>query len=266
MEDGGAKLATSCDAIVIDDDTDLSEEEASDPEKQNVCSQQIEHINGALQDDFMGVFDTSVAQIAEHMGYQAPCKFDLRLGYDLLSWESRAMVLRAIEARRPRVLILAPPCTNFSALTRLWNRKRHSEEEWARRLEEATTLFDFAVLCGRMQFSAGRLFLLEQPSTATSLKRTGLVDLTLNDGVFISTFDQCRFGLTSPAGTPMRKRTSFVHNSIGTHEMFHKCLCNGHHDQHKQIQGTEAGHCLSKWAQNYPRALCEGVVTTMIPT
>ena len=41
MEDGGAKLATSCDAIVIDDDTDLSEEEASDPEKQNVCSQQI---------------------------------------------------------------------------------------------------------------------------------------------------------------------------------------------------------------------------------
>ena len=222
----------------------------------------IAHFDGTIEDDFMGVFDTSVVRIAQLRGYRAPLGFDLKSGHNLLSWEARSVVLRTLESRRPKCLVLAPPCTMFCALMKMWCFAKMSEAERTRRMTEACVLFDFAVLCAKVQLLGGRLFLLEQPASASSLKRLSVAELKTNAGVALSMFDMCRFDLRSPLGTPIRKHTCFVSNSINTHALFHKKGCNGHHAVHLRIQGSEAGQRLSTWCQNYPRALCEGIIAT----
>ena len=50
---------------------------------------------------------------------------DLETGWDLSCPTVRSQLFRVLAARRPRVLFFAPPCTWFSPLTRMWNKKRH---------------------------------------------------------------------------------------------------------------------------------------------
>lgn len=59
-------------------------------------------------------------------------------------------------------------------------------------------------------------------------------------GVRTTTFDMCQFGLKSKvAQTPMRKRTTLLHNMAPIDQVFGRKLCVGLH-KHGNIQGQEA--------------------------
>eukprot|EP00969_Alexandrium_andersonii_P240400 10612941-Alexandrium_andersonii.AAC.1 len=68
------------------------------------------------------------------------------------------------------------------------------------------------------QMAAGRAFLFEHPASATSWSLPSITEVASVEGVSKSTFDQCVFGLVSPASAdgqckPIRKRTTFLSNA-----------------------------------------------------
>ena len=128
----------------------------------------------------------------------------------------------------------------------------------------------FAVDCALTQHLAGREFLLEHPAAATSWKTRELQDLGSRAGVYSVVFDQCTTGLVSPcSGTPMRKRTKLMSNSMHFIEAFRGNMCDRSH-LHQLIQGSEGGIRLSVWCQCYPAPMVglwfHDTMTNMWPT
>lgn len=84
--------------------------------------------------------------------------------------------------------------------------------------------------------------------------------------VRVAIFDQCQFGLVSPQGRPMQKRTKVLTNSVAIFEALNGKFCCKTH-QHEQIQGSEDGIKRSQWAQVYPEAMvttiCEAVLRSV---
>ena len=235
---------TDAELVVGDTDTELSEAGESK----------------APQDDVMGVFDTSVVRVAALMGYRATMGIDVKIGIDLDWWHHRATLLNELKVRRPKALICAPPCTQFSQMLRL-STGRIPEHVLQERLQQAERLFDLAVLCCLLQHTEDRLFVLEQPVSASSWVRTE--KLTQLPNVQFAMFHQCRYGLQSPSGEPLQKATLFLTNSRRTVLEFDgkTCQCTR---PHKIVQGSELGQRMSTWAQNYPRLLSERLVQSML--
>ena len=144
------------------------------------------------------------------LGFRA-IGFDLKNGSDLEMWEFRSNVLNSWGRQTPTNLVLAPPCTDFSQMTTLWNKKKFSQEEWDERFEKSCVLFGFAVMLAGLQHRAGRRFKLEQPAGAGSLQRDNVLELLRDPTIYTTKFDQCRFGLVSPLGNPMKKATICCH-------------------------------------------------------
>ena len=87
-----------------------------------------------------------------------------------------------------------------------------------------------------------------------------------HETVQVAVFDQCQFGLVSPQGRPMQKRTKVLTNCVAIFEALNgKYCCKTH--QHEQIQGSEDGIKRSQWAQVYPpamvNAICEAVLSSV---
>ena len=72
--------------------------------------------------------------------------------------------------------------------------------------------------------------------------------------VEIVSFDQCVFGLLSPSGIPVRKRTFFLTNHPVVKSTFRNRYCQQNHE-HRQCQGYENGHRVSKFCERYPPML-----------
>ena len=143
----------------------------------------------------------------------------------------------------------------------MWNRKLWTPEEYHDRMQKAELMFNYAMELAAIQVRGGRNFVLENPNAASSWQlqsvQSALVDW--NNAQFVS-FDQCRLGLVSPLGNPIKKRTRFLTNCsrVVHHFSMMQCQCE---NPHTRVQGSEAGRRLSTWCQVYPRELCDLLVT-----
>ena len=77
-------------------------------------------------------------------------------------------------------------------------------------------------------------------------------------GNFVAVFDQCQFGLRSPRGNPMQKRTRFLTNLKPLYEALNGKVCD-HSHEHDKIEGSQDGIKLSVHAQTYPDQLVETI-------
>eukprot|EP00435_Cladocopium_sp_Y103_P074854 s296_g51.t1 len=212
--------------------------------------------------DFMEVFSPPRVFFAitrRGLSADVQCSMDLTKGHDFLTVESRAACLRAISERKPKFLMVSPPCTMYSALQRLFNLKKMSEEEKAARFLEADNLLDFAMRLCKMQSDGGRYFCFEHPHRASSWQRDCVKAIEGLDGTFTVSFDQCRTGLVAPGedSKPMKKRTTLMSNAAAINSIFKPLQCACPPDAHQVIEGSIDGISLSKWAQHYPPLLCE---------
>ena len=115
---------------------------------------------------------------------------------------------------------------------------------------EAVHLLAFAAWAAEEQATHGRAFALEHPAGARSWRRPEIQRL-VSHGALIATFDMCFFGLKSPAGDLMQKRTKVITNLRPLAERLSACTCTGDH-VHQAIIGQQAGKRLSVLAQCYP--------------
>ena len=186
---------------------------------------------------------------------KASLSIDALTGTDLLTVAGRVSMDSALLLKRLLFLILSPPCTMYSMLTWSLNHARTPAAKWSANMRDAAAMLAVAMDLAARQVPSGRYFVFEHPATAKSWATEAVQNVAALTGVRIVTFDQCRYGLVSPAGQPLRKRTSFMTNcSFVAQACDGKwCRCT---EPHRQIIGCELGHGLSAWAAHYPPALC----------
>ena len=217
------------------------------------------YLDGTQPVDVLEVFGRTVSATASRRGLGS-CPFDLKVGKDLSQLEMRIEVFRVIEQRRPKLLVTSPPCTMYSKLQRLWNIKRMSPEEYTRRKAIVDEYLWFAHTCNKIQHNAGRSFAHEHPAGASSWTEDSTQAVVTLPGTYNALFDQCQFGLTSPRGTPLKKKTRILCNNAQLFNALHGCNCRRGSHTHTRIMGSEDGHRLSTWSENYPPALCHALL------
>ena len=218
-----------------------------------------QHLQDIVQDDLMEIYSPErMAVWAKKLGLRAELSIDLLTGWNLLDAEVRLKVVREISVRRPKVLMMSPPCTWFSGLMNLnWGKINPVVREQG--LRDATLHLEFCMLLADIQESQHRGWAFAHPDTAKSWQNPK-VKWWVDRGAFVTRFDQCMFGLVSKVETArMKKRTRFMTNIKPLYAAFDKKVCDKSHG-HVSVQGSEGGEKRSVWAQRYPPALCEAAV------
>ena len=159
--------------------------------------------------------------------------------------------------------MLSPPCCAFSTLMRVYNFPKMSPERKFRKMSEGMCLLAHAIKCCWVQISHNRFFALEHPAGASSWQVKAMRELQSQPQVQSIVFDQCQFGLTSPLGSPLRKRTRIITNSSALIGLLSNKLCKGGH-VHGIIQGQELGIIVSKHCQHYPASLCSAIAAAVV--
>jgi hypothetical protein len=199
-----------------------------------------------------------VLPVASAKGHSGSLSLDLNVGWDFRSKLLRDLSLRLLTMLQTKLLILSPPCTIFSELQRLWNKKKMLPHVFDERWAEGKLYLSHSMQCARKQYDEGRKFVFEHPERAASWKEEEVETVLNLPGVQIVVVDLCMLGLRSKvSGTPMRKRTKFMTNCCNIAQRF-ACvgLCDRTHE-HQTIQGAEGGVRRSVWAQCYPAPLCQ---------
>lgn len=182
--------------------------------------------------DFGEVFSMPrIAPVAQRKGLKVLGSFDIGNGWDFRLKEHRQKCRQQIQERKPKVLVVCPPCGPFSPLQRL-SRSKGNEQERERKRVEGEVLLAFAMEICEMQREAGRTFVFEHPKGSEAWSHDAVVRIRDQKGVF-----EIRLDL--------------------------KKTCDGNHE-HQRIEGqVKAG---GKWvnrsrcAQIYPKALVDGLV------
>ena len=216
-------------------------------------------LDGTVPDDLMEIYSPNrmVAE-AQKLGLKAELSIDLLTGWNLLDMEVQVRVVQEIKARRPKVLMMSPPCTWFSGVMNMnWSRITPVVREQA--LRDATLHLEFCMLLADLQESSGRGWALEHPDSAKSWQNQKVMSI-MQRGPFLARFDQCMFGLVSEVEKArMRKRTGILTNIGPLYHAFNRRFCDQKH-AHVMVHGEEGGEKRSVWAQRYPHAMCETAV------
>lgn len=147
-------------------------------------------------------------------------RFDLKLGHNLLLdcvWHQALDTLALAQS-----LFVCPPCRLYSCLMQTnWPRMSLA----SRRLvaELGLKCLKLSVDACHIAGRAGKYFCFEHPAKSLALVLDHVQALL--DGPYgaeLIYFDQCAFGLTSPAGTPVKKRTFFFDQLPSCYRHFQK--------------------------------------------
>ena len=164
-----------------------------------------------------------------------------------------------IERRRPKIIIIEPPCTWFSSLLHAnWSKMPHQFRMAG--MKASLRLYEFSLRIMELQLRAGRAFVLEHPARATSWQNPRTQCLSKDyPAVSFADFDFCMFGMVSKIQcTPIKKATRLMTNCCQVKECFNHVRCDGSHD-HVICHGHEGGQSRSSYAQIYPEPFCSSL-------
>jgi hypothetical protein len=171
--------------------------------------------------------------------------------------------MRLYEESQPELVVLSPPCTEFSRLQDL-NRYLHGDnyrelhDELKRR---AVKHLEFCFRFAKMQMRKGRYFLFEHPAGASSWNEPCVQQLLKLPGVEVTEADQCQFGLVIPDpngdNKPALKPTRFASNSwLLLEELTRRCPRD---HEHQPLMGGRAA-AAAEYPPDLCHAICRGLV------
>jgi hypothetical protein len=221
-----------------------------------VCDQSVH------DQDIMEVFSTPhITATAQKMSLKADYAFDVKLGCDLRSPEARKKVRETIKTKRPKFVVICPPCGPFSVLQRL---RKVRGEAYEKALSEAKELLTFAMEVCTEQHNAGRKFVFEHPWLAESWFQRCVQEVLSLEGVERVRLDQCMYDLRDVVTRKRHKKsTGIMTNCKQISRRMHK-LCSGDHE-HEHIFGS----VKTKWgwrrrselAQRYPQKMVNSIIS-----
>ena len=116
--------------------------------------------------------------------------------WDLSDKETQKQVKKMVVDGKPFMLIGSPPCTAFSQLQGL-NKSKRDPEIVRRELASACAHIAFCFELYEIQRRAGRFFMHEHPSSASSWGRPEVLEMLLREDIELVEVDMCDFGLTA---------------------------------------------------------------------
>ena len=185
-------------------------------------------------------------------------KFDLVTGFDLTSRKHQDEVVKYLNEIRPSVVTLGPPCTNFGH----WNHSNQYSnlETWSGSRRVVDCLARFAARVRNIQSGAGRHLLVENPA-GSELFHLPCSEAIWNIWKVVKiNVPQCALALVVD-GRPIYKNTTVLASSILPIEPFRglKCICKSH----GALQGRCGGVDKTKFAQAWPRRMCQRICIGM---
>ena len=225
------------------------------------------YMDGTIRDDVVEIYCApKICLVALKRGLRAGLSVDVKVGHDLNKKSVQEWMWTQLSARRPRCIVCCPPCKKFSVMQNL-NIGKMDVVQWDNAMAEAEHHVDLSMDVMAHQSKNGDLAIFEHPARASSWNRDTVSEKYVN-GPFVRTlFPQCAFGLVSPLGFPMEKKTYFMHNidEIATRFGQARCSCTpqligGTLKKHRTIEGSEQGRRVSEYAEGYPDLLVEAMV------
>ena len=212
------------------------------------------------EDDIVEVYSPPrVVPVANSLGLKGDRSLDLKTGVDFMLEQDRDLSIRLLQIHKVHFLMLSPPCTSFSPIHKLFNKKVMMSETGKKKWDKAMIMLKHSMDCARVQVMNKRLFVFEHPWRATSWTQNCVMDIMGLPGVHKVVFDQCCFGaVTKITKTPVRKRTQLMTNSSAVVALFDKQFCKRDH-QHTHLEGVEGGERRTKHAEVYPPELCQAL-------
>lgn len=175
---------------------------------------------------------------------------DLLLGHDLRDESQRDEVFREIYTHRPKMIWLAPPCTNWCAFSRL-NHDSQEQRRRRRREKELIKLVEEVIVFQRANYG---LVVVENPRTSDIWRYSALSRWYHDSEMHLCQVDLCTYGLESREGIPMRKGLTLLYNSSEfAEDLTRRC------DGDMNIRGFKVRRRpgLQSTRTNSPRRLCE---------
>jgi len=179
--------------------------------------------------------------------------FELQCGVDLLTDRGRREMWNYINLTRPSIIIMAPPCRGFSPWSFL-NEVIHPDAV-AEARSQGIPLANLCAAVAKYQLDNNRHFVLEQPRQSTLFQIDSWKKLMPR--VYEAVCDQCRFGLVSSLGEPLKKPTRFAASHPILLEHVRNRFCDKPH-QHGKVK-SEA----ERWPIKLCRALARGIADLM---
>jgi len=196
-------------------------------------------------------------------GLRASMSVDVLMGWDLSKLCVREFVLKQISRRRPKAIMLSPPCTTFSTLQAL-NMGKMDEQLWKAKVAEGKAFLKFSMELAELQRVNGRFFVFEHPERASSWKDAEVRAMMQKQGVMVANFDQCQYNLRSKEHKDYHKKgTRFLTNSPAVHAEFDMQRCCGGHT-HVDIQGQEGGQGRASYSARYPQEMVNALVQALV--
>lgn len=211
------------------------------------------------QEDGMEVFSPPrVLPVMKTMHMTGSISADLLTGWSLEKLEVQMQLVAEVKARRPKVLILSPPCTMLCVMMN-WNWWRMSRSKRERKFRTAILLLEFCMFLVDLQESEGRYYVFEHPLSALTWEQPVVRQLLHRATCMVADFHMCAFGKKSLSGDGyFRKPTRMLTNAPSIFNKLHGRFCPGGH-KHVCIQGRELGMQRSAHAQIYPDCLCHAL-------
>ena len=151
------------------------------------------------------------ARVAKH-GLLAGSAFDLTLGCDLLDPKQQERVREYFQSTKPGLTVISPPCTLFSALQQLSQRKHEDGEslrKYLSRLKDARKLLHFGTEMAKWTHLHGGVFVFEHPLTSQAWHDSQLRNFIEKDDIYLAKSDQCMYGLKDLSGKHYKKPTGW---------------------------------------------------------
>ena len=202
-----------------------------------------------------------VSNCAIRRGHRIMPSVTLKTGYDLLRPQHRKLAVAYLHENRPFCLMIAFPCSVWSALSHLTaGRDPNRRAQLIARRKREKILVEFAAERAMDQILHGCHFIMENPATSCAWRIVGklrrLVEKSAELKLYYVRFDQCQFGLLGPGGGPHQKRTAILTSSREVAMLLRGNLCRRQHE-HEPVIG---GRRVTEKAGHYPQRLAETLV------
>ena len=188
--------------------------------------------------------------------------FDIIHGWDLQKEDLQKITIQLLQLGIITFLYLSPPCTMFSELQRLWNRKKIDPAIWDARWAQAVGFLEHCMTAARLQSENKQRWMFEHPWKASSWGLDCVQSVRALPNVYTVDFDMCCVGMKSPKGTPVKKRTRIMTNCALLVKNLKGKQCPRDHE-HRAVEGSELGKKMSTWCQIYPPELVSILADSM---
>ena len=251
-----------------DSDEDSDESDLPDLSDDDCVGSSVESIpaflDGSLRDDIVELFSPPrMVSRCARFGLRGSLSMDILTGYDFSRAEDRHRARWDIARRRPRFVMTCPPCTFYSTLQVLWNKKKVPRLVWLQRERYANVLLTFALKICQDQIDTGDLYGFEHPRFATSWQTPVVKELSSLDTTHCAYFDMCRFNArTKVEQTPTKKATSLMTNMPALFMALDGCTCRCR-EVHRPLHSSEGGMTRCRWASIYTAEFCDAVLAVL---